>query len=442
MKILILAAGIGKRMKSKKPKVLHEILEKPMINWVIDNAMNFSNDIGIVLGHELDLIKAKLPKNIKIYEQKEQLGTGHAVMSAIDFLDTGNILILYGDVPLTSKNTIENLIDIHKKENNDATILTVNLDNPFGYGRIIRKNNKFQKIIEHKDANNQELNIKEINSGIAIFNIDKLKYSLNKIDNSNSQKEYYLTDCFNYIKKVGIYISNDINGIKGVNDRVQLSELEKIAKINILEKLMYDGVTIIDPYTTYISPDVKIGKDSIIYPQTYIYGKTYIGEDCIIGPMTRIYDCEIEKGSSIIRSECAKSHIKTNVSIGPFARIRELTVLENNSKVGNFVETKKTILGNNSKASHLTYLGDSEIGSNVNIGAGTITCNYDGKNKHKTIIEDKVFIGSNTSLVAPIKICENSTIAAGSVITKNVDKNSLAFGRARQTVKKGWKPSN
>ncbi|MGM0640907.1 MAG: bifunctional UDP-N-acetylglucosamine diphosphorylase/glucosamine-1-phosphate N-acetyltransferase GlmU [Thermotogota bacterium] len=438
MKILILAAGMGTRMKSKMPKVMHAIMEKPMLNWVIDTSKKLTSQIAVVLGHGIEQVKTIVDEDVHVYEQKEMLGTGHAVMSAEEFLEGKELLVLYGDVPLISEKTLNDLLEKHRNNDNSATILTVELDDPSGYGRIVKDENKnFVKIVEHKDCTEDELKLKEINSGIAVYNIDELKKSLKKINNDNVQNEYYLPDTFLHFKKVQTHQIDDISEVTGVNNRIQLSELEKKAKENVLNKLMLNGVTIIDPKTTYISPDVKIGMDTIIYPQTFISGNTVIGEDCIIGPLTRVKNCEINNNSKILRSECEDAIVGKNVSVGPFARLRIGTVLENNVKIGNYVETKKTIVKNNSKAQHLTYLGDTDIGENVNVGAGTITCNYDGINKHKTTIDDGTFIGSNSSLVAPVIIGKNVTIAAGSVITHNVSDNSLAFGRAKQVVKDG-----
>ncbi|MDK2946058.1 bifunctional UDP-N-acetylglucosamine diphosphorylase/glucosamine-1-phosphate N-acetyltransferase GlmU [Geotoga petraea] len=438
MKILILAAGMGKRMKSKMPKVMHSILEKPMLNWVIDTSKKLTSEIAVVLGHGIENVKTIVDEDIEIFEQKEMLGTGHAVMSAEDFLVGEELLVLYGDVPLISEGTLKELISKHRNNKNSATILTVDLDDPTGYGRIVRDSDgNFKKIVEHKDCSDEELNIKEINSGIAVYNIDELKKALKKINNNNVQKEYYLPDTFLHFKKVQTHKIKDITEVTGVNNRIQLSQLERKARENKLKELMLNGVTIIDPESTYISPDVQIGIDTIIYPQTYIYGATQIGEDCIIGPMTRIKNSKIGNNSNIIRSECEEAIVKDNVSVGPFARLRTGTILEDKVKIGNYVETKKANVHEGSKAQHLTYLGDAEIGEGVNIGAGTITCNYDGINKHKTKIENGTFIGSNSSLVAPVTIGENVTVAAGSVITKNIPKNSLAFGRAKQVIKEG-----
>jgi bifunctional UDP-N-acetylglucosamine pyrophosphorylase/glucosamine-1-phosphate N-acetyltransferase len=359
-------------------------------------------------------------------------------MSAKKFLEGDELLVLYGDVPLISEKTLKDLLSKHRNNNNSATILTVDLDDPTGYGRIVKDSDgNFKKIVEHKDCNEDEIKINEINSGIAVYNIKELKNSLKKINNDNAQNEYYLPDTFSYFKKVQTYKIKDITEVTGVNNRIQLSELEKKARENKLKELMLNGVTIIDPESTYISPDTVIGADTIIHPQTFISGETTIGEDCIIGPMTRIKNCKIGDKSNILRSECENAKVENNVSVGPFARLRTGTLLENNTKIGNYVETKKTTIHKGSKAQHLTYLGDTEVGEGVNIGAGTITCNYDGINKHKTKIDEGAFIGSNSSLVAPVTIGKNVTIAAGSVITKDVPDNALAFGRAKQVTKEG-----
>jgi len=425
-------------MKSKIPKVAHKILDKPMINWVIDVAKKITNDIGVVLGNGKDQVQELLDDNIKIFEQRERLGTGHAVMSAEQFLDENDILILYGDVPFISYNTLNSLIEKHLKDNNSSTILSVKLEDPTGYGRIIKSQGEFVRIVEEKDADISEKQIKEVYTGIAVYKGKQLKEALHHITPQNAQGEYYLTDVFEYLEKVGVVELENPTEVMGINDRIQLAEAEKKIRYEILKKHMLNGVTVQDPDSTYISGDVSIGTDTIIYPQTFIYGKTTIGEDCEIGPLTRIKDCIIEDNVKIIRSECELSKIQKNVSIGPFSRLREGTELQENVKIGNFVETKKTKICSNSKAQHLTYLGDAHVGKNVNIGAGTITCNYDGKEKNKTFIDDGAFIGSNTSLVAPVNVGKNSLIGAGSAITKDVPENSLALARSRQINKENW----
>lgn len=425
-------------MKSKYPKVVHPILGKPMITWVVETAKSFGK-VGIVLGHKAELVKQVLPEDVEIFIQNEQLGTGHAVMCAKDFIDENDdLLILYGDVPFISKDTLNKLIDEHKNKNNEVTILTAIIDDPSGYGRIVRDEMGKIRIVEDKDANNEIKQIKEINSGIYVFNGNFIKKNLDNLNNKNAQGEYYLTDIISFANRVSTIVVEDIFEITGINNRVQLSEVEKEMRKRINRKLMFEGVRIIDPETVYIDPDVQIGRDTTIHPFTFIEGNTVIGEDCEIGPMTRIKDSKIGNNVKVIRSEVEKAIIEDNVSVGPFSRLREGTHLKSKVKIGNFVETKKTIVGENSKAQHLTYLGDSKIGKNVNVGAGTITCNYDGENKHPTFIDDDAFIGSNSSLVAPLKIGKNSIVGAGSVITDDVPDNSLALGRAKQIVKENW----
>ncbi|SHE49489.1 bifunctional UDP-N-acetylglucosamine pyrophosphorylase / Glucosamine-1-phosphate N-acetyltransferase [Marinitoga hydrogenitolerans DSM 16785] len=440
MRVLILAAGLGKRMKSKYPKVMHKIMGKELINWVIDTAKNLNpSKIGVVLGHKSEMVKEILPSDIDIYYQKEQLGTGHAVMSAKEFLNDEDILILYGDTPLITENTLKNLIEKHISTNADATILTAILNDPTGYGRIIKdQDGNFIDIVEEADANEIQKKVKEINSGFVIFNGKKLKNALFKIKPNNNQREYYLTDVPKKLDNVKTYILDDFSETLGINNRLQLAEAEKIMKNRTLKNLMLNGVTIIDPSTTYISPDVKIGQDTIIHPMTFIFGETIIGDDCEIGPMTRISSCKVGNHVKIVRSECEDAVIGNNVSIGPYSRLRTGTILRDNVKIGNFVETKKSIINKNTKAQHLSYLGDATIGEDVNIGAGTITCNYDGKNKHKTYIGNRVFVGSNSSLVAPINIDDDVLIGAGSTITENIPKGSLALGRAKQINKADW----
>ncbi|ABR30037.1 bifunctional N-acetylglucosamine-1-phosphate uridyltransferase/glucosamine-1-phosphate acetyltransferase [Thermosipho melanesiensis] len=436
MKTLILAAGLGKRMNSKYPKVIHKIFNKPMINWVIETAKNFGK-VAVVLGHKYELVKKVIPEDVEIYLQNQQLGTAHAVMSAIEFVSPNdNLLILYGDVPFISHETLKRLEKEHVKSNSDVTILTSILENPTGYGRIVRDGKI--RIIEDKDATEEVKKIKEINTGIYIIKGNFLIENINKIENNNTQKEYYLTDILKFTDNISTVTTNDVDEITGVNNRIQLANLEKKIRRKINEKLMNQGVRIIDPNAVYIDPQVKIGRDTLIYPFTFIEGETEIGEDCVIGPLTRIKESKIGNKVTINRSEVEKSVIEDNVSVGPFARLREGTTLDENVKIGNFVETKKSSIGKNSKAQHLTYLGDATIGNNVNIGAGTITCNYDGQTKHPTYIEDNAFIGSNNSLVAPVKIGKNAITAAGSTITNNVPENSLAIARQKQINKENW----
>ncbi|QAV32570.1 bifunctional UDP-N-acetylglucosamine pyrophosphorylase / Glucosamine-1-phosphate N-acetyltransferase [Fervidobacterium changbaicum] len=437
MKVLILAAGLGKRMKSKYPKVVHKILGKPMINWVVDLGKKFG-EVGVVVGHKAEIVKSYLPQDVKTYLQEPQLGTGHAVMCAKEFIvSEDDIVILYGDVPLLKPETIEKLAQTHARAKADVTVLTFIADDPTGYGRIIRNGEKI-RIVEHKDANEEQLKIKEVNSGIYVFSGKFLLENLDKLSNNNAQGEYYLTDLVEMASKVETVLLDDPVQVSGVNDRVQLAQLESVAKERILKELMLSGVTVVDPASTFVGPDVKIGIDTIIHPFTILEGNITIGEDCEIGPYTRIKDSTIGNNVKIMRSEVEGAIIENNVSVGPFARLREGTVLKEKVKIGNFVETKKSVIGKNSKAQHLTYLGDATIGEDVNIGAGTITCNYDGYKKYPTSIGDGAFIGSNSSLVAPVKIGKGAIVGAGSVITEDVPDDALALGRARQVIKENW----
>lgn len=444
--VIIMAAGKGTRMKSEKPKVLHELLGKSMLGYVIDSVSNFNLDnLFVLVGHQADEVieSFKNNENIKWVRQEQQLGTGHAIMQVIPHLEnyTGKVIILSGDVPLLSQNTINNLLEKHN--NSSATILTTKLDNPHGYGRIIKdQNSNVSKIVEEKDANTEEKLIKEINTGTYCFDWQKLKNALGKIDNNNAQKEYYLTDVIKILvnenEKVFTHLTENIDEVTGINDRKTLSYISSLIRKEINDKQMLNGVTLIDPNTTYIDANVKIGKDTIIYPNTIIEGDSIIGENCILGPNSLIRNSEISNNSTIEFSSVVDSKIGSECSIGPFSRLREKSIVNDKCKIGNFVELKKTTFENNVKSSHLAYIGDSEVGENSNIGAGTITCNYDGKKKHKTIIGKNSFIGSNSTLVAPINIENDAYIAAGSVITENVPSLSLGVGRSRQRNVENW----
>ncbi|MEJ5228807.1 MAG: bifunctional UDP-N-acetylglucosamine diphosphorylase/glucosamine-1-phosphate N-acetyltransferase GlmU [Pseudothermotoga sp.] len=437
---LLLAAGASTRMKSKYPKVVHPLCGKPMIQWVLDAVSEVADKVCVVVGYQAEKVKEILSGNVEVAYQPEQLGTAHAVMSARHFIDpSDDVLILYGDMPLVRGETLKRVIEAHRSSDCDVTVVSVELPDPTGYGRIIRDGQgRFVKIVEEFDASEQEKEIKEINTGVYIFKGKKLLEVLPKIKCDNNKKEYYLTDAVGLLEKVNVHREEEIEDFSGINNRVQLAEAEKVQRMRILRKLMLEGVTIIDPATTYIDSDVKIGKDTVVHPMTFIEGRTIIGEDCVIGPMTRIVDCVIEDCVSVVRSECVGAHIMNGVSVGPFSRLREGTVLHSKVKIGNFVEVKNSKIGSNTKAQHLTYLGDSQIGENVNVGAGTITCNFDGKKKNQTVIEDEVFIGSNTALVAPVKIKKGAFVAAGSTITQEVPEWSLAIARARQENKLNW----
>ena len=446
LKTIILAAGEGKRMKSNIPKVLHKILNKTMIDYVIEQAINFgSEEICIITGHKSKEVESSIKnKDLKFVKQNEQLGTGHAVMQAEQFIDENkDIIILYGDTPLITAETIKKLIEFHREKDNDCTIISSIVDDPKGFGHIIRDDNGiFVKNIEHKDANDEEKLINEINTGIYCFKGSVLKKYLNKITNNNSQNEYYLPDIFEIIisdnGKVDAMKTYDFTEFFGVNSKLQLSKAIEIMKNRINNKLMKNGVTIIDPQNTYIDCDVSIGSDTIIYPNCFIEGNTVIGEYCEIGPNSRITNMIIGNEVKLQSSTVVDSKIGDRTTVGPYAYIRPNSNIGEDVKVGDFVEVKNSNISNKTKISHLTYVGDTDCGKNVNFGCGTVTVNYDGKNKFRTTIEDNVFIGCNANLVAPVEIKKNSYIAAGSTITNDVPENVLAIARTKQKVIEGW----
>lgn len=432
---IILAAGIGKRMKSSTPKVLHKIFGLPILFYIIKTIKDCGlENIYVVISDNLELFKKELSQlNVNFLIQKVPLGTADAVKCAISEIeDEDLVLILPGDTPLIKTETIIKIFDKFEKENPDALLLTSILNNPSPYGRIIRKDGKICKIKEDKDLDEEEKLINEINSGIYIFNGKVLKKYLPKIDNNNNaQKEYYLTDIIELINNDGGKIESDFVDFEemvGINTRKDLSNVFKIMNRRKIEELMDNGVTFFDPDTTYISPFVTVKKDSEFFPGVYIEGEVHFGENCVVGPFVKISALD----EVVI--------VEDNVKIGPFASIRDGTKLMKSSKAKTFVEIKKSTVGENSAVPHLSYIGDATIGKNVNIGAGTITCNFDGKKKNPTIIEDDVFIGSDSILVAKdggLFIKKGSYTAAGSVITEDVPPYTLALGRARQINKEG-----
>ncbi|ERJ12463.1 bifunctional UDP-N-acetylglucosamine diphosphorylase/glucosamine-1-phosphate N-acetyltransferase GlmU [Haloplasma contractile] len=442
---IILAAGKGTRMKSKLYKVLHPVLGKPMVEHVVDNLDrgNVEEKI-VVVGHGADEVKSVLEKSVKFTLQSEQLGTGHAVMMAEDLLKNqdGTTVVICGDTPLITTETIDKLINFHEQNESKATILSANMDDPTGYGRIIRDNQEVMKIVEHKDATEKERQVSEINTGTYCFDNKLLFKYLNNISNENKQGEYYLTDVIEIFKKnrhkVLAYLIDDASETIGVNDRVSLARAEELLKKRINNQLMVNGVSIIDPNNTYISCDTEIETDTIIYPGTTILGKNKIGSDCIIGPNTHLENVEIGNSTTIKQSVITDSIVGNHTNVGPFAHFRKDAKIGNNGRIGNFVEIKNTTFGNNSSAAHLAYMGDASIGEHVNMGCGAITVNYDGTEKHKTVIGDHVFIGCNANLIAPIEIDDHSVIAAGSTLNQNVPKYTLAIARSRQINKEGY----
>ena len=446
LKSIIMAAGKGSRMMSELPKVIHLAHSKPMVVRIIDalNALDVEENV-LILGHKREKVLEVLGNDISYVIQEEQLGTGHAVKQAEEKIKNynGDILIINGDIPLIQKETLVNFYNEYKEENADGIVLTAIFDNPFSYGRIFKENDRVLKIVEEKEANEEQKKIKEVNAGVYIFKAQHLTYALVKINNNNEKGEYYLTDVIEILasenKKIISYSLEDSMEIQGVNSKVELALVSRVLRERKNKSLMESGVILIDPATTYIDDEVKIGKDTVIYPNVTIQKNTEIGENCEILSGTRIIDSKILNNVRIENSVIEESIIENGVTIGPFAHLRPKSHLKENVHIGNFVETKKSTLEKGVKAGHLTYLGDAHVGEKTNIGAGTITCNYDGKNKFKTEIGENVFIGSDTMLVAPVNVGANALVGAGSVITKDVPNNSLAVSRSKQIIKEGWR---
>lgn len=445
-KTIILAAGEGTRMKSQKPKVLHELFHKPMIHHVIKAVQSCNTEaLCIVVGHKAEQVKQAITEeHISFVLQQQQLGTGHAVMQAVDFIeDDKNILILYGDTPLITQKSLQQLLEFHQKENNNVSIVSAIVDNPTGYGHIIRdEKGNFLKNVEHKDASEKQKQIKEINTGIYCFKGADLKIALSKLKNDNAQKEYYLPDTLEIILqyggKVNALVTEDATAFFGINSRIELAKATAIMQKRINEKHMENGVTILSPENTWIDNDVEIEQDTIIEPNTIIEGNTKIGENCFIGANTKLTNMIIGNGVQIQSTTAINSTIGNNAIIGPFAYIRPDCHIDDNVKVGDFVEVKNSTIGKGTKIPHLTYVGDTDAGEKINFGCGSITVNYDGNKKHRTVVENNVFVGCNANLVAPVTIKEGSYIAAGSTITRDVPEQVLAVARARQQVIEGW----
>lgn len=427
-------------MHSELPKVAHPVAGRPMICHVVKAVQEANIDnIALVVGHGREVIKDLFTgAGINFAVQEQQLGTGHALLQAEPYIDREDtLLVLAGDTPLLQASTLRNLLAYHQESGAVATVLSTEVEYPFGYGRILRQpDGSLERIVEEKDAGESEKRIREINSGMYCFQAGEAFRALARIGADNAQGEYYLTEVLEILKnegkKVGIFLSDVEEDIYGINDRVQLSQAETIMRRRKNTELMKTGVTLINPDSIFIDSDVEIGQDTVILPFSMIEGRTVIGEHCVIGPGTRINDSIIGQGVSIEYSRIKEAHVGDRCTIGPYSYLRPDAVLMEGVKVGDFAEVKKSTIGKNSKIPHLAYVGDAIVGEDVNIGAGTITCNYDGKNKHQTILEDGVFIGSNTNLVAPVKIGEKSYTGAGSTITRDVPPNYLAVERAPQ----------
>ncbi|AIQ15310.1 bifunctional N-acetylglucosamine-1-phosphate uridyltransferase/glucosamine-1-phosphate acetyltransferase [Paenibacillus sp. FSL H7-0357] len=443
---VVLAAGQGKRMKSKLYKVLHPVCGKPMVGHVLDTVKaTGSQRTVVIVGHGAEQVKAHIGQDAEYVLQETQLGTGHAVKQAKDLIggEEGTTIVICGDTPLVMAETLEGLMALHEGQHAAATVLTAVMDQPAGYGRVIRgEDGGVLKIVEQKDCTAEEAAVSEINTGTYCFDNAKLFAALEKVTNSNNQQEYYLTDVIGILRAQGDivlgYQAHDAAESIGVNDRLALSEAEGYMRQRINRQHMLNGVTIIDPASTYIGADVIIGSDTVLYPGTQLKGKTVIGEDCVIGPSSEIEDCVIMDGAEVKHSVLNQAQVGARTTVGPFAYLRPGTILGEEVKIGDFVEIKNAVIGDGSKVSHLSYVGDASVGKNVNVGCGAITANYDGFNKSKTTIEDDAFIGSNVNLIAPVTVGKGAFVVAGSTITRSVSENDLAIARVRQENKPGY----
>jgi bifunctional UDP-N-acetylglucosamine pyrophosphorylase / glucosamine-1-phosphate N-acetyltransferase len=442
---VILAAGEGKRMRSRQPKVLHELCGRPLITYPLRLARTLADRIVLVVGPNAEGVFAVAGDGVAIVEQRDRLGTGHAVLQARAQCESsdGPILVLPGDVPLLSVETIERLVGHHSSTGAAATILTAIVERPHGYGRVLRQGGRVKRIVEDRDATDDEKRVSEINTSVYCFEVRRLWRALEQIKPDNDQGEYYLTDVISLLAKAGGRVEaisvDDPEEALGVNDRRQLAALAAIQRRRIVDRHMLAGVTILDPATTYIDETVTIGPDTVIYPNVVIDVASEIGSDCVIG-----LGCQVRASRLLdrvaLKPYCVLTEavVEEDAQLGPFCHLRPKAHIGPNAKIGNFVEVKKSKIGRGSKAPHLAYIGDATVGDNVNIGAGTITCNYDGVAKHETTIGDGTFVGTNTTLIAPLVIGEGAYVGGGSTITKDVPPGALAVGRAHQIVKEGW----
>jgi bifunctional UDP-N-acetylglucosamine pyrophosphorylase / glucosamine-1-phosphate N-acetyltransferase len=443
---LILAAGEGKRMKSKKAKVLHEICGKSLLSWVSYQIQQ--SDVKrqiIVIGNQGEQVQKAMGNTFEYALQTNQLGTGHAVMQAQEYIKNpkGTVLVLCGDTPLIQEDTIRSLLKFHLENDHAVTVITAELEDPTGYGRIVRNHEgNIDCIVEERDALEDVKKIKEINSGMYCFNQGLLLESLKKLTNDNSQKEYYLTDTLQILSKEGFKVVpfkiTDHHEILGVNDRVQLATAERLMQQRIHTHHMINGVTIVDPQNTYISHGVSIGMDTILYPNVSIEGNTFIGEGCVIRSNTRLVNAVLKTDVEISNSCVLDSTVDSQSKVGPFAYLRPGSHIGKQVKVGDFVEIKNSTVGDHTKISHLTYVGDAIIEKNVNLGCGVVVVNYDGQTKHQTVVKEDAFVGCNVNLISPVVVDKGAYVAAGSTITQDVPEKSLAIARSRQTIKENW----
>jgi bifunctional UDP-N-acetylglucosamine pyrophosphorylase / glucosamine-1-phosphate N-acetyltransferase len=441
--VVILAAGEGKRMRSRQPKVLHRLCGRPLIAYPLRIARTLADRIVLVVPPQADEVVQVAGADVRAVVQRERLGTGHAVLQARDECGLGPILVLPGDMPLLTVETIERLVTHHGATGAAVTILTANVDNPTGYGRVLRQRGRVARVVEERDATDDQRKVTEINTAVYCFDARRLWAALDEVRPDNDQGEYYLTDVIGILSRTGARIEtvmvSDAMQAQGVNDRRQLAAVAAIERRRILDALMEGGVTILDPASTYIEESVTIGPDTVVYPHAVIEGVTTIGSDCVIGAGShvsgsRLADRVTLKAYSVVE----EAVIEEDATLGPFCHLRPGCHIGAAVEIGNFAELKKARVGRKTKIHHVSYLGDATVGEQVNIGAGTITCNYDGIAKHRTTIADGAFVGTNSSLVAPLTVGEGAYVAAGSVITKDVPPGALVVERSPQVVKEGW----
>ncbi len=444
---VVLAAGKGTRMKSEKAKVLFPLAGRPMLQHIVDILIEIGvDDIYTVVGYEAGTVQASIAGPITWVEQREQLGTGHALAQAAAYLGDfpGVVLVLAGDMPLITEATLKELLTRHAQEGNAATVLSARVPDPTGYGRVVRSaDGRLKAIVEEKDADDRQRQVDEINSAIYCFDWGRAGALMSRLGRDNAQGEYYLTEIISLLAgdkdKLGIHVAADHREVMGINDRVQLAQAEKILRRRICHKLMREGVSVLDPDSTWIDADVRIARDTTILPNTQIKGQTTIGGNSVIGPSVTIQASALGEGVCVQYAVLEGATVEDGVSVGPFAYLRPGAVVGRQAKIGDFVEIKNSRIGPGTKVPHLAYVGDAEVGANSNIGCGVITANYDGASKQKTTIGDGVFIGSNANLVAPVRVGDNAYVAAGSTVTEDVPPRALAIARTRQTNKADWR---
>ncbi len=445
---VILAAGDGKRMKSARPKTMCEVLEEPMLGWVLDSLAEAGfapEEICAVVGSGAEIVTQYLSSRgiTRTFLQSERKGTGHAVMQAMPFIENSeNVLVLNGDAPFIGAKTIAGALGLHKKEKNSVTVVSAELENPFGYGRIVKENGAFSAIVEQRDCTKEQAEIHEVNSGAYWFGGAALREALPKLRSNNAGGEYYLTDTVGLIRDnggmAGVFTAESPDAVLGANSRAELLELNERARIRVIREHLSEGVEIVCADGVIIGKNVKIGRDTKILPGTILRGNTVIGQDCVIGPSCLLENCRVGDGAALNQVQAYSAEIGEGVTAGPFVQLRPGTILHKKVKIGDFVEIKGSEIGEKTSVSHLTYIGDSDVGRGVNFGCGCVTANYDGIKKFRTIIGDNAFIGCNTNLIAPVEIGENAATGAGSTITKNVPANGLAVERTDTKIVEEW----